>query len=356
MKGNLYLLFLTLIFFVFSFTSLYGEEATTKNPMKILEESKNHYLMASCPDDSNPNTFRSDDSREVVYIIEKTKDGTIVKESYPPPSVLPMIQAGDSLLNLGKAKEARDSYFEALNVDSLYPRIYSWIGDTYFIENQYDEALRWYQRCLEKNPADFQAYRFKADVYERQGKLEEAMDALVSALIYNIDYYYAWDDLHQIGLKLSYPVTRHTFKQRCWMEPVGDSTYRMCVDSSLAAWPEKFTAWLGFISTKAVWQVEGKFFEEIKNEKEYYLTLSEVYDCFNWLIIIWRELKKENPRLSDGDLDFYDKLAEDGFLQEYVCLEVLSQLNRPLLIKKVAEENLLPRLKEFFFRYYIQKT
>jgi tetratricopeptide (TPR) repeat protein len=357
MNCKLCILFVMLPLIFLSFPLLYAEEAKTdENPVLVLQASSKHYLVGFCPDDSNQAVITSAHSPDEDYLIERSKDSVVIKLSVPSDRAWPFILRGDSLLKADKTGEAREQYFQALELDSLYSKTYVWIGDTYFGDNQYDQAAEWYQKCLEKNPADFQAYRFLADVYERQDELDKAMDVLISALIYNMNYDNAWYDLSRIGIQLDYPVSRHAFKQRCWMEQLSDTSYRICLDSSLSAQPEKAAAWLGFISEKAVWQAEGKFFEEYKTDERYSLTLQEIYDCFTWTISIWKGEKEENPQLSDWDLDFFNKVADDGFLEEYVLLEVLSQLNKSLLIKIITEENLLPRLREFFLRYYVQKT
>ena len=74
----------------------------------------------------------------------------------------------------------------------------------------------------------------------------------------------------------------------------------------------------------------------------------------NWLVSVWVDLKKKNPKISDPSLDFISRAAEDGFLKEYVLLEVLSQLDIHLLLELNLRDNLSPRFGEFFFRYYIR--
>lgn len=357
MRRNLCLIVLAPLLLVFSYESLLcGDSERVQNPIAILEQSERVYLVDACPDESNPWLSWVAPSLHLYCAVERSEDSTVVIVRDFSEQVLPEILAGENLLAAGATVEAREHYLKALSIDSTVSKLYVFIGDTYFLEGQYGEAKKWYQKAMEINPVDYQAYRFMADILERQGHLELAMHTLVAALIYNMNYDIAWDDLRRIGLKLGLEVTRHPFRHRSWMEPVSDTTYRVCIDSSVASSPEKLAAWFAFTAEKAVWQVEGKFFDETPTADQYHLTLSELYSCVNWLVSVWVDLKKKNPKISDPDLDFISRAAEDGFLKEYVLLEVLSQLDIHLLLELNLRDNLSLRFEEFFFRYYIRGT
>jgi tetratricopeptide (TPR) repeat protein len=356
MKRSLLLIGFVLLFMVYLYDRSLSEEEMLQNPIQIIEQSAIGYIINACPDDSNPSFSRIAPSLDPRCILEKTGDSVLVSIRDFSPKALPEIQKGESLLVVGEHQKAREHYMEALSIDSLASKLYVYIGDTYYTEQRYDEAKKSYQKALEKNPVDFQAYRFLADVYEHQGKLEEAKDALVTALIYNMNYDIAWADLRRVGLKLGIQVTRQPFIQRAWMEEENDTTYNVCIDSSVATSAEKLTTWFAFIAEKAVWQVEGKFFEKYPDAEEYYLTLNELYDCFQWLVSAWQEVKGMNPELTDPELDFILRVTDDGFLEEYILLEALSQLDIHLLLELNIRENMFPRFRDFFFRYYMLGT
>lgn len=356
MKRSLIFLGFTLLVMFFSHHHSSGEEETGKNPYQLLVESQNGYLIGICPDDSNPSFSQITPSLDPGCFIERIGDSVLVSIRNFSSENLPDIQKGNSLLREGETEKAREYYFKALSRDSLESKLYVFIGDTYFEEQQYDEAKRYYEEALKKNPADYQAYRFLADVYRLQGQLEEATDALISALICNMNYDIAWRDLELIGIDQGFQVNRHPFRQRCWMTQLSDTTYQICIDSSASISPEEFTTWTTYIAAKVVWQVEGKFFQEYPDEDQYLLTQKELSDCFYWLVGTWLYFKMENPEISNPLLDFMARVMEDGHIEEYVLLEVLSQIDIHLLLELTFRDNLFPRFRDFFYRYYIVGT
>ena len=77
---------------------------------------------------------------------------------------------------------ARQYAQKVLQTDPEYTPANFAMGMSYLKEEQYNKAASYLRRCVEKNPKDISAWNNLAVVYQRQGSLDEALDAAERAL------------------------------------------------------------------------------------------------------------------------------------------------------------------------------
>lgn len=85
--------------------------------------------------------------------------------------------------NEGNAEAARAKLQEAVQIDPTYAEGFIGVGVTYYARERYDEALDWYKKALDANPAVGDAYYNIGCVYALKGDAEQALRYLRIALL-----------------------------------------------------------------------------------------------------------------------------------------------------------------------------
>jgi tetratricopeptide (TPR) repeat protein len=114
------------------------------------------------------------------------KAAPAVKTDKTPPRVRAEKVVADAYLAYqadGNAEAFRTKCQEALQIDPTYAEAAVGIGVTFNARQRYDEALEWYKKALELNPAVSDAYYNIACVYAQAGDSEQALRYLHIALL-----------------------------------------------------------------------------------------------------------------------------------------------------------------------------
>jgi TolB-like protein/DNA-binding winged helix-turn-helix (wHTH) protein/Tfp pilus assembly protein PilF len=90
---------------------------------------------------------------------------------------------GMHLAAMQRFPEAEAQVKQAQQLDPLSPIITTAVGEVYSFEGRYDDAIVWYRKALELNPAFCGAYGNLADAYESKNMYPEAVKTLVQMLI-----------------------------------------------------------------------------------------------------------------------------------------------------------------------------
>lgn len=85
--------------------------------------------------------------------------------------------------NEGNHEAARAKLQEAVQIDPTYSEGYIGVGVTYYARERYDEAIEWYKKALEANPANGDAYYNTGCVYALKGDNAQALRYLRIALL-----------------------------------------------------------------------------------------------------------------------------------------------------------------------------
>src|SRR5436305_4703071 len=78
--------------------------------------------------------------------------------------------------------EAEAQVKQAQQLDPISPIITMAVGEVYSFEGRYDDAIGWYRKALELNPAFCGAYGNLSAVYEYKKMYPEAVKTLVQML------------------------------------------------------------------------------------------------------------------------------------------------------------------------------
>jgi len=103
----------------------------------------------------------------------------------PRADVATIYKEAPSLLSQKKYDELIALYQRAIKADPDYFASWTFLGDTYYMREDYPKALEAFRKAIALNPVGYQAYYFMADAYDKMGKKKEALEAITHAYMLN---------------------------------------------------------------------------------------------------------------------------------------------------------------------------
>lgn len=231
-------------------------------------------------------------------------------------SAIAAIREGEAAFRRRDMDKALAAYKRAYD---LYPRLYEaslFAGDVEFIKgkNSNDVQFRnthleaagtWFAKAIAINPERSTAYQYWGDALDAQGKMNEALERFLDAII--ADPYsgmpYAgltqWAQRHRA--KLGHPQ----------IEPTNASPASLnSADGS--------SNWSIYTATRAAW-ARSEFFKNYPGERQYRHSLKEETTALRMVAeASARDLKSGKVKTLEPSLAMLVKLNEDGFLEPYV--------------------------------------
>ena len=217
---------------------------------------------------------------------------------------------------------ARDMYMMALKLDSTYYQSITYIGQTYEIEGNLDEAITWYQKAIDKNYIDYMAHWFMADAYKVKGELKTAVDEITIAQILNRNNPRILRSLNEIYQLNKLKTKEWVFNPQMEIDSTGPHNV------SIASSPD----WLGYAMVKALWAYEPGYRESMGVKKNTYSTLEEK-ECFALLINGFSKKKlRKHPEYKALNL-----ALDKYMINEYIFYEIILPDN-PFAAYQLSEE------------------
>ena len=103
-------------------------------------------------------------------------------------SLFTLLREGDSARNHGDFETAENKYITAIRIDSKNAEAYRGLADVYFKQGQIDEALETYKFILQLDSSDDEVLVKLGDIYDKKGDIKEAIDYYQRAVLANDDY------------------------------------------------------------------------------------------------------------------------------------------------------------------------
>jgi tetratricopeptide (TPR) repeat protein len=230
------------------------------------------------------------------------------------------------LYDAGYVRKALGYVRRAMDADPTYRPPYILLGNLLILQGRLDDARSLFTRVITWDVTDSEALLGLARCYMYMGEIEQAKNALVDAVIFNRYNVEAWSTLDMIGSVESFEVADHELPLLGIVRKQRGRHYDLVLDSSLEECPTLATAWIVFVSQRAVWRYEGKF-KEYSRQTKYAPTYEEDIDCYMSLTAAWQVLAQTDTSVCDaGYMDHMSKVADEGYLVphvlfDYVCLE-----------------------------------
>lgn len=145
-----------------------------------------------------------------------------------------LVQEGDYYLSQGELDKAEERFISAIKLDAKYAPAYRGLGDTYLAKNSLEEAKETYGFFLQLQPNDDMAMVKISELYEKEGKIEEAINYLQQAVILNDSLSPRFYHLAELLIKVSQPdVAREAIIQAVELEPKNPKFLDLLIETGI---------------------------------------------------------------------------------------------------------------------------
>jgi tetratricopeptide (TPR) repeat protein len=229
------------------------------------------------------------------------------------------IREGESAFARGDMDQALAAYQRALALDPRHYLATLFVGDVYFNKKVYNEAARWFAAATEIDADKETAFRYWGDALMLQGKMAEARERFIDAVIAEPYSRRSWAGILQwaqrAGVQLSHP--RIESPNRLAEEK--DKT-SITLDAKALEAKDGRASWLIYEITRAAWKT-AEFKKNFPEETEYRHTLEEEADALRQVAeMVAADLKAEKIEKLDPQLENLLKLHQAGLVEAYVLL------------------------------------
>ena len=238
----------------------------------------------------------------------------------------------DLAMQKGEAAFARNDYAEAIQYYSkaleLDPANYSaalFVGDSYFGAKDWAKAGEWYGKAIQINRNAETAYRYYADMLTKNGEMEKARMLAIQAVVAEPYNPITWRGLDQWAKSNRLTLNDvHVNAPQNSVSEGDDKHINVTVDTKGET--DTSAVWLAYSLSRARWRTEFK--SHFPDEKEYRHSLAEEADALTTAANVCQELvesnaKKKNQSSSlskDSDLLLLLKLKRANMIEPYVLL------------------------------------
>ena len=266
-----------------------------------------------------------------------------------PQAEQALAEAGNLFTN-GDDESAIATLQRVISVEPGYAAAYNQLAEVYLHGGKYDEALRFAQTATEKDPRDPAGFFMLARISALLGKGEEVVESLVSSLKADPGYPPAWELMTQLDLGVEH-MGQYFPKPVLW---VIDQEIEEASDQDLAGVSEiAHPAWKAYITTKVRWR---KFTFQRRNPqfKVYRYTFREELTALTDMLVIWKEVKAENPDKQDVLLDHWLDASQAGALDAAVFSDLfVEQFRQDFTIWKMENPD---KFKDYFFNFLLPRS
>ena len=256
----------------------------------------------------------------------------------------------ENLFASGQETNAITALQQVISLEPGYATAYHRLAELYLRDGKYDEALKVSQTATEKDPRDPSGFFMLARVSALLEKGEDAVDSLISSLRTDPGYPPAWQLITQLNLGVEH-MGQYFPKPVLWLI---DQEIEEASDQDLASVSEvTHPAWKAYITTKVRWR---KFNFQRRNPqyKVYRYTFREELTALTDLLVIWKEVKAEDPDKADVLLDHWLAASQAGALDAAVFSDLfVEQFRQDFTLWKIENPD---KFKDYFYNFVFPRT
>jgi tetratricopeptide (TPR) repeat protein len=256
----------------------------------------------------------------------------------------------ENLLANGENEKAITALRQVIVLEPGYAPTYSRLAELYLRDGKYLEALGVAQTATEKDPRDPTGFFMLARISALLEKGEEAVESLISSLRADPGYPPAWQLMAQLDLGVEH-MGQYFPKPVLW---VIDQEIEEASDQDLAGVSEStLPAWKAYITAKVRWR---KFTFQRRNPqfKVYRYTFREELTALTDTLVIWKEVKAENPDKEDVLLDHWLAASQAGALDAAVFSDLfVEQFRQDFTMWKVENPD---KFKDYFYNFVLPRN
>lgn len=206
-------------------------------------------------------------------------------------------------------------------------QIMTYMGETFYAQDDFETARHWLKKALEQNPIDYSAHKTLAEMFLKEGSLDSAVQEITIAHLFNRNNPYLLVRLKEI----------YQQKGLQYFENWGfDPKYKLRLDTSGTVIITADGIWLTYGMYKAVWTHEPDYhFIKAQQEVSDYLFHAEM-EASVGTFLTYSAMRKEDKRHFPAMYAF-EVALDNEMIEEYVMYEILL-VDHPTLAAHLTPE------------------
>lgn len=231
-------------------------------------------------------------------------------------------------------KKARNYYHKILKKNPQNAQIHTFIGETYYEQKNYTEALEWFKKAIDLNPIDYLARWLSAEIFLQYGQTDTAIYAITLAHIYNRNHPRLLKRLIEVYNQHHKIYYRNwSFRPKTYVYKDGE---RVVVTAD--------GIWLTYGMYKAVWNFDPDY-QYIKDQQEVtdYIFHQELEATIG-TYMTYSALKRDDRR-NYPSMNALGYCLDNEMVEEFVMYEILL-VNTP-----TVSYHITPKFMQRLFNY-----
>ena len=210
------------------------------------------------------------------YVDRLSENTTTVKHYEPNDSAVYYYDLAETFFQQRDMEQARYHYEKALKADPAYYKVMVYIGDTYYAQQRYSDALTWYRRAIDSNYIDYLAHWACANALVYLGQQDKALREITIAKVLNRNNPRITTKLMEI-----YRLNKKNYND-WYFTPLYELSDDYDAESEKVTVKIRFKDyWMSYAMAKAVWKYEPGYAEAMGNN----LVLGEKEAVFAYWVI-----------------------------------------------------------------------
>ncbi len=241
---------------------------------------------------------------------------------------------------------ARAYYQMILDVLPDNSNIMTYMGQSYGIQKEFEQAKEWYTQAIEANPAEYMAHWFIADIYKREENYDLAVQHITIAHLFNRNNPRLLAALTDIYALNETPYDPWVFRPVYALHK-GEAHNRdigLDVADSLAA------PWIGYAMCKALWAFEPDYADEMLAGASEPPFLIEERECLLSLATIVLGLYDQQP-IPQVEFRKMIEALENKAMDTFLLYEIV--LRRNPSVAALLPPAVLQSLTAYIAKYHI---
>jgi len=234
----------------------------------------------------------------------------------------------DQAMKEGEAAFAKRDFPAAIKAYSkvleLQPKNYSaalYIGDSYFAAQDVNNAAKWYERAIQIDPDRETAYRYYADMLTKEGRVQDARERAIQAVVAEPYNAIPWRGLQQWAQANNLRLTPVHINTPNMVDRKSDGNTNITIDPGWSK--DEMPVWMIYGMTRATWQNE-EFKKHFPKAPQYRHSMAEEVEALSSAASVLIDPKKKSGKASsepaNPDLRLLLRLYNAKMLEPYVLL------------------------------------
>ncbi len=239
-----------------------------------------------------------------LYISSDTNGNNTLILDVPQQKIALLFERAAQELENDNFEEVKNLYQQAYNIDSLYFKTASNLGDAWSFLGDYHRAEYYLRKAVQLNDAGYQEYLFLADVYAKLGKHRDALEAITYAFMLNKNNPYLLQFLQSVLAKNNLCLNEHRLQFPFRIKKTGVKECEIQYQTS-----DDFV-WNAMAGCLACWKMEPELQMKLQGEDMLTYKIQMYRQCLLNQGYYLEDLKNGGKKLTGDEEIFLEKIRK----------------------------------------------